>query len=91
MKLETDHYSVGLRQSNAIVSQSESSVKTSSKFNSGFMEKRRKVKQSLNMDRFKIKQFDLTSETSNNLLSGQKNQVLPSDKNNENRFNDDWN
>lgn len=91
MKLETDHYSVGLRQSNAIVSQSESSVKTSSKFNSGFMEKRRKVKQSLNMDRFKIRQFDLTSETSNNLQSGQKNQVMPSDKNNENRFNDDWN
>ena len=43
------------------------------------------------MDRFKIRQFDLTSETSNNLQSGQKNQVMPSDKNNENRFNDDWN
>ena len=79
MRLDGDNYSMGLRQGRVDGSQSESSVKTSSKFNSGFMEKRKKVKKSLNMDRFKIRQFDITSETSQNIQSDAKQNIQTAD------------
>ena len=56
------------------------------------MEKRKKVKQSLRMDNFKIRHLDITSETSQNLQSGNKNTVKAGETNidNENRLSDSW-
>lgn len=64
--------------------------KDSSKCNSNFMEKRKKVKQSLRMDNFKIRHFDITSETSQNLQSGQKNTGKAGETNIDNRLSDSW-